>query len=110
MARNVLAVPATSVSVERLFSQGRNAVDYHRHNLKAETILDMIILRGANTRKRKEHDDRLDRDYKKWVDLETLKADLASAENEEFGKGGMVNLATIRTDCAIESLISEASS
>ena len=31
MARDILAVPATSVDVERLFSQARNLISYNRH-------------------------------------------------------------------------------
>lgn len=51
MARDVLAVPATGADVERLFSQGRNAINHHRHKLKSQTISDIMFCRGATKRK-----------------------------------------------------------
>ena len=38
MARDFLAIPATSAPAERVFSQGRRLISYYRHKLSARTI------------------------------------------------------------------------
>ena len=45
MARDVLAVPATSVGVERLFNTARDACHYRRGSLKAETVRALMMMR-----------------------------------------------------------------
>ena len=66
MARDVLAVPATSVDVERLFSQARNVVTHQRHRLDKQTISDIGFYRSSIARKRKEQEDKIDDGYKRW--------------------------------------------
>lgn len=53
MARDVLAAPATGVDVERLFSQGRSAINHHRHKLHDKTISNIMFYRSAVARERK---------------------------------------------------------
>ena len=38
MARDILSIPPSSTSVERLFSKGRNLLDFKRNRLSARTI------------------------------------------------------------------------
>ncbi len=45
MARDVLAIPATSVGVERLFNMARDICHYRRGSLKAETIRKIMLMR-----------------------------------------------------------------
>lgn len=44
-ARDYLAIPAAEVSVERLFSRGRDLLGLRRHSLKGETMRKMMLLR-----------------------------------------------------------------
>lgn len=86
MARDVLAVPATGADVERIFSQGRNVVTTHRHNLASQTISDTMFYRGDCARKRK-----LDKDEEpldnQWGAISTLSIkglpDLFDHDNED---------------------------
>ena len=57
MACNVLAVPATSVDVERMFSMGRNVVTQHQHRLNKGTMADKMFYHGACSRIRQERQD-----------------------------------------------------
>lgn len=66
MARDVLAVPATSVDVERLFSQGRNAISHNRHRLSAQTITDIMFCRSAVIRNTEKLNASLAKDYADW--------------------------------------------
>lgn len=43
MARDILPIPATSVSVERLFSKSRHLCQDLRSSLKAETIREALL-------------------------------------------------------------------
>jgi len=43
MARDFLAIPATSVSVERVFSKSRHICSDIRSSLKAETISEALL-------------------------------------------------------------------
>ena len=45
MARDILAIPGTSVSVERLFSKARHLCTDVRSSLKAETITEAMCAR-----------------------------------------------------------------
>ncbi|KAI9881927.1 MAG: hypothetical protein M1823_006362, partial [Watsoniomyces obsoletus] len=45
MARDVLAVPATSVGVERLFNMARDVCNYRRGHLKGDTIRSLMMMR-----------------------------------------------------------------
>ena len=44
-ARDYLAIPAAEVSVERLFSRGRDLLGLRRHSLKGETMRKIVLLR-----------------------------------------------------------------
>lgn len=44
IARDILAVPAASTGVERLFNQARDFVSYRRHHLKGDTIRLLMML------------------------------------------------------------------
>ena len=48
MARDVLAVPETSVGVERMFNMARDICHYRRGHLKPEAIRDLMILKHFN--------------------------------------------------------------
>jgi hypothetical protein len=43
MARDFLAIPATSISVERLFSRSRHLCHEVRSSMKAETITQSML-------------------------------------------------------------------
>ncbi|KAF5332392.1 hypothetical protein D9758_017370 [Tetrapyrgos nigripes] len=45
-ARDVLAIPGSSVSVERVLSVGRDLIGLHRHSLSAETSSELMIHRS----------------------------------------------------------------
>ena len=42
-ARDYLAIPATEVSVERVFSEARGAIQDNRHSLKGDTIRILML-------------------------------------------------------------------
>jgi hypothetical protein len=42
-ARDYLAIPASEVAVERLFSKGRDLLGLRRHSLSAETMRKLIL-------------------------------------------------------------------
>ncbi len=44
-ARDYLAIPASEVAVERLFSRGRDLLGVRRYSLNAETMRKLILLR-----------------------------------------------------------------
>ena len=46
MARDFLAVPATSAPSERAFSLGRQAISTFRHDLEPETIEKIMLLKA----------------------------------------------------------------
>ena len=46
-ARDYLAVPASEVAVERLFSRGRDLLGVRRYSLNAETMRRVMLLRDA---------------------------------------------------------------
>ncbi|GJP64961.1 hypothetical protein CLOP_g21893 [Closterium sp. NIES-67] len=46
MARDYLAIPATSAPCERLFSQGRNLIHWQRYRLGAERIRACMMLKS----------------------------------------------------------------
>ena len=50
MAKDVLAVPATLVGVERLFNMAQNVCHYCCGHLKAETISSLIMMRHKDAR------------------------------------------------------------
>ena len=63
MAKNVLAVPAISVRVERLFNIAQNVCHYHCGHLKAETISSLKMMRHKDAREleaKVENDDAAD--------------------------------------------------
>ncbi|GAA5981593.1 hypothetical protein JCM5350_008037 [Sporobolomyces pararoseus] len=47
MARNILAIPGSSVGVERVFSAGRDTVSLRRASLAAETIRKLMVYKYA---------------------------------------------------------------
>ena len=47
-ARDYLAVPASEVAVERLFSRGRDLLGVRRYSLNAETMRRVMLLRDAH--------------------------------------------------------------
>ncbi|GJP56989.1 hypothetical protein CLOM_g16034 [Closterium sp. NIES-68] len=46
MARDYLAIPATSAASERMFSQGRNLITWQRHRLGAERVRACMTLKS----------------------------------------------------------------
>ena len=50
-ARDYLAIPASEVTVKRLFSKGRDLLDLRRHSLNAGTMRKLILLRDMYIRK-----------------------------------------------------------
>ncbi|CAI7889520.1 unnamed protein product, partial [Closterium sp. NIES-54] len=46
MARDYLAIPATSASSERVFSLGRNLISWKRHRLASQRTRAVMILRS----------------------------------------------------------------
>lgn len=48
MAQDVLAVPATSVGVERMFNMARDICHYRRGHLKPDTIRDLMLFKHFN--------------------------------------------------------------
>ncbi len=46
-ARDYLAIPASEVSVERLFSSGRDMIGLRRFSLSSETMRQLVLLRDA---------------------------------------------------------------
>jgi len=49
-ARDYLAIPASEVSCERLFSTGRDMIGLRRHSLKASTMRQLALLRNSMRR------------------------------------------------------------
>lgn len=83
MARDILAVPATGADVERLFSQGRNLVSHHRHNLSDLTIASAMFMKGACSRKRRVRDDTFAADHQRWNDVRVLAHEAEEAEIQQ---------------------------
>jgi hypothetical protein len=52
VARDYLAVQSSEVSVERLFSKGRDMIGLRRHSLSPETMKAIMVSRDAYHRKR----------------------------------------------------------
>ena len=48
MARDFLAIPGTSVSVERLFSKSRHLCHEARGSMKVETIMEAMLVKMWN--------------------------------------------------------------
>ena len=46
-ARDYLAIPATEVSVNRVFSEARGAIRDNRHSLKGDTIRTLMLTRDG---------------------------------------------------------------
>jgi hypothetical protein len=46
MAKDYLAIPATSAPVERIFSGGTDLIEQRRCSLKGKTIQECMCLRG----------------------------------------------------------------
>jgi hypothetical protein len=44
IARDYLAIPASKVSVERLFSSGRDILSVRRHSMNRETMRILMLL------------------------------------------------------------------
>ena len=84
MARDILAVPATSVDVERLFSQARNLISYNRHRLDRQIISDTMFLRGAETRKRRTLGEADVDDFHQWCEPESALEDRAVRQAREI--------------------------
>jgi len=51
MARDILSIPLTSVSVERLFSSARDVIPYRRNRLGALMIQDLLIAKSWENRR-----------------------------------------------------------
>jgi hypothetical protein len=51
-ARDYLAIPASEVSVERLFSSGRDMIGLQQFSLSSETMQQLILLRDAILKER----------------------------------------------------------
>jgi hypothetical protein len=54
VARDFLAIPLASVSVERLFNLGRDQLALRRHNLAAETLQQLMIIQYTERERRKQ--------------------------------------------------------
>ena len=76
MARDTLAVPATGIDVEQLFSQGRNAVNHHCYRLDKQTISDIMFLRSASMRKQRNCNLRISAEFESWKDVMCLQQEL----------------------------------
>lgn len=50
-AKDYLAIPASEVTIKRLFNKGRDLLGLQRHSLSAETIRKPILLRDMYIRK-----------------------------------------------------------
>jgi hypothetical protein len=48
MARDILAIPISSVGAERVFNIGRDVIHYRRGNMNAKTIRDVMIAKDRN--------------------------------------------------------------
>lgn len=48
MARDILAIPATGVGVERLFNIGRDTCHYRRNRLNGKTIENIMLIKYAD--------------------------------------------------------------
>lgn len=72
MARDVLAVPASGIDVEQLFSQGRNTVSVHRHRLNEDTISDIMMYRTAAGRKRRQRIQNLEEEFEQWAEVQEM--------------------------------------
>lgn len=46
-ARDYLAIPASEVSVERLFSKGRDVIGIRRHSMTADTMRMLMLMDNA---------------------------------------------------------------
>lgn len=76
MVRDVLAVPASGIDVEQLFSQGRNTISNHRHRLSEQTISDIMVYRTAAKRKRVQAERDIEEGYSRWAELKSIKDDI----------------------------------
>lgn len=83
MARDVLAVPATGADVERMFSQGRNLITYHRHKLSDKVIADAMFMKGACSRKRKVREEIFAEEHTHWNDVRVLGQEF---DDDEFSE------------------------
>jgi len=48
VARDYLAIPASEVDLERLFSSGHDMISVCHHSLKPETMRALVLLKGIN--------------------------------------------------------------
>ena len=98
MAKDVLAVPAILVGVERLFNMAWDVCHYHCNHLKAETISSLMMMRHKDARKleaKVENDDAADCDQ---FDNHQTKSDITWAwkqnfisSNDDSGEGNSYN-------------------
>ena len=49
VARDYLAIPASEVDVERLFSSGRDLIGLRRHSLSIDTMRAIIIIKSLQS-------------------------------------------------------------
>ena len=83
MARDVLAVPATSVGVERLFNTARDACHYRRGNLKPETVRALMMIRHFDKAKLEDEVTGVKEDRDPF-DGPTIKSDMRVMWEEDF--------------------------
>ena len=76
MARDILCIPTSSVSVERLFSSARDIIPYRRNRLGAPMIQDLLIRKSLQKRRKgnkaSERQDCDELDHQIEVDLENI--------------------------------------
>ena len=101
MARDVLAVPISTVGVERLFNMARDIYHYRRSRLKADTISKLMIMKHfdqasleeeteamdpelESERIRREHEEsdmRKDLEYADDIDISDISDDESDSED-----------------------------
>ena len=68
MARDIFAIPASSVGVERLFNRARDLCTYQKHKLLLQTIRDLMIMTCVSS-------DEMEKEFKEveaLLDLEDI--------------------------------------
>ncbi|CCG85095.1 protein of unknown function [Taphrina deformans PYCC 5710] len=83
MARDILAVPATSIDVEQIFSEARHIVTAQRHRLDRDTISNLMFYRGAALRKKRKIDSLIQDDFEAWADLKAVTEELTGTNTLE---------------------------
>ena len=79
MARDILSIPLTSVSVERVFSSARDVIPYRRNRLSPTMIEELLIAKGWLQKGIPEREEGVDINVDNNVDNEP--ADFADIEN-----------------------------